>query len=69
MNKTSSQTILTNLLLKGCSHSRAYQYYAQSVSFDEPLFGYQCESLEDVENGNCKGNVSIFGGEPGAIEQ
>lgn len=52
-----------------CSHQCAYKYFAESVSFDQPLIGQLCESLEDVKNGKCRDSDVIMGGEPGPSKQ
>lgn len=48
---------------KTCPHSRAYEYFAQSVSSKKPIVGYFCNSLDDVKTGNCRGEKSNLGGE------
>lgn len=48
---------------KTCPHSRAYEYFAQSVSSEKPIVGYFCNSLDDVKTGNCRGEKSNLGGE------
>lgn len=53
-----------------CSHQRAYQYFAETVYSPKPFYGFHCESLNEVKNGNCTvQKTALFGGEPGAREQ
>ncbi|XP_058796743.1 pancreatic triacylglycerol lipase-like [Phymastichus coffea] len=45
-----------------CSHSRAYEYYAESIYSETGFYGRKCNSLESVESGVCDGDIVIMGG-------
>lgn len=45
-----------------CSHSRAYEYYAESVYNETSFFARKCDGLEAAMGGTCTGDVEIMGG-------
>lgn len=40
-------------LVSKCSHTRAYFYYAESIFNLNRFYAWQCESFEDILNGEC----------------
>lgn len=54
-----------------CSHARSYHLFLESLYTDIHFYSLQCESLEEVQQGNCRivGKVVKMGGEPGNFEK
>ncbi|XP_063702492.1 phospholipase A1 2-like [Culicoides brevitarsis] len=55
-----------------CSHSRAYQYYAESVANPTAFESVKCLDLEALKENQCEGgfgNVRVFMGGPGVSSQ
>lgn len=48
-----------------CSHSRAYEYFAESVYTPVKFWAKSCETLEDMKKFECAGGAAHMGGEPG----
>lgn len=50
-----------------CAHSRAWQYYRESIKHDR-FYAFQCESFENLVSGKCS-VINLYpvrmGGEPG----
>lgn len=56
-----------------CAHARSYEFYLESVYYDQPYLAYQCESVEAMREGQCtvKNETEIIqmAGEPGNIKR
>jgi pancreatic triacylglycerol lipase len=50
-----------------CSHSRAYLYYAESITGAQRFLARACSSFEEISGGFCtpSGDIAVMGGEPG----
>lgn len=51
-----------------CSHSRSYEFFAESLHSNVPFFSYECSSIEEISKGNCSvvdTDGALMGGEPG----
>ncbi|GAB0092138.1 phospholipase A1 [Sergentomyia squamirostris] len=52
-----------------CAHSRAHQFFAESITTDRGFWSRQCRGHGDIVNGNCVaiGLDTLMGGEPSNI--
>ncbi|XP_063384734.1 lipase member H-A-like [Cydia fagiglandana] len=44
-----------------CSHSRAYEFFGESIQGCVPFTSYLCDSYQGFENGECQTNTSTMG--------
>lgn len=55
-----------------CAHQRSYLYYAESIHNVDRFYAWQCESYDEIINGNCHvedmSNIVFMGGEFGEKE-
>ncbi|KAJ8674094.1 hypothetical protein QAD02_005356 [Eretmocerus hayati] len=49
-------------ILNQCSHARAYELFAESISSDSGFFGRKCTDLKSAKEGNCTGSLAKMGG-------
>ncbi|CAD7079344.1 unnamed protein product [Hermetia illucens] len=47
-----------------CSHSRSYQYFAESLQANNQFLGQNCGDWNNLKNKVCTGGISLMGGEP-----
>lgn len=45
-----------------CSHSRAYEYYIESIQRINNFYGRRCVNSKVIEKENCNGEVGSMGG-------
>lgn len=54
---------------EGCSHGYAFIFYAYSLR--NKIIGYYCESIDDLEHGQCEQNelfrIEMFGRNPAKL--
>lgn len=48
-----------------CSHTRSYEYFAESLYSKVSFYAHPCSSYDDVIKGKCLGVGVRMGGEPG----
>ncbi|OXA57954.1 pancreatic lipase-related protein 2 [Folsomia candida] len=51
-------------VISTCSHSRAYEFFAESIWHTNGFPGYKCNSWEEYDSGRCSMTDRAFMGEP-----
>lgn len=49
-------------LAGACSHSRSYEFFAESILSDVGFYGMNCKNYSSYEQGTCAGDVVLMGG-------
>lgn len=54
-------------LTGGCAHSRAHEFYLESINTDVGFYSYNCASYDEIRRGRCTtvGGQRRMGGDPG----
>ena len=47
---------LSDFIRGGCSHTRGWRYFIESLNGDPGFMGTLCDSWEDFTDGKCEGN-------------
>lgn len=50
-----------------CAHSRAHEFYIESINTETHFYSYQCQSYDEIRRGRCTviGEQHRMGGDPG----